>query len=612
MRRLSALALLCLSFFIRAADAPSNLYLLGFALNQHPEAGATIDQWNFCAEEMDKVLHEQAVHVKVQSKIILGAKATRAAVMDGFKWLHANATKNDLVFLYVGCHGGTDPEEGWNVESADKKTIWGHEVKAELGKLPCQVFVMISSCTSGGFASPHKSDPPVPANVTAFCACTSKQETGNQIDISVCEGLCGRADFNHDGVVDVDELIRYVKLRYKEWWPDPKTMDGIQTPVIIKSKELPGTLPLTRVNRNLVEFAQDGNWYAALKQRQLNDKFQVFLLGYSNKPGPDFVTGEVTREFICEDGRPMTVEQGGRWYPARLLRMEGPNFHVHYLGFNEQETVPKSRVFFPFVGDPEHPNYPYFVTGNAGGWTRIGSPGAWKNTHAGAILNGKLYTVETNGAFYVTDLSDGEWKQIGNPDYASTKWMFATGDSLFTIEKDGSLYKLNPKDGARTRLGAEKGWAATISGTLFNGKLYTIEASGDLYVTNLNDGSWLKIGQSEFANTAFIFSAAPNLYTIEKDGNLYRVNPNDGRWVGVGEANAWKQTQAGTAFKGRIYTVESSGCLFSTDVTNGTWRQYGKAEFGGTKFIFGGNERLYTIEKDGSLYSVSIVEGKNK
>jgi hypothetical protein len=334
----------------------------------------------------------------------------------------------------------------------------------------------------------------------------------------------------------------------------------------------------------------------------------VFLLGYSNKPGPDFITGSVARDFIClpEDGAPLTVEQDGRWYPAKLLRMQGDKFHVHYVGFNEDETVAKSRVFYPFVGDAEHPNYPYFRTGNAGGWARIGPSGAWKDTCAGAFLKDMLYTVETNGALYVTDLAEGTWKQIGKLDYAKTKSLFAAGEMLYALENDGSLYRIAPADGKRTSVGAPTAWKDTKAGVVLNGRLFTVEASGHLYETDLITGDWKPIGNPEFANTAKLFASGASLYSIENDGSLYRINPKNGTWSALGEPQAWKDTQAGAAIQGRLYTIEKNGSLYLTDLSNGKWKQLGKPEFGGTKYMFGAGDRAYTIEKDGSLYAVSL------
>src|SRR5262249_23978566 len=227
MRRLCLLVLLvALPLPVRAADAPAkgegDLYVFGVALDQTPNkaAGETIDAYNWCPEEIEKIFREQskALHHNIHSRLVLGEKATHTGVMDGLAWLAKNTTDKDLVVMYVGCHGSCDATDGWRVETADGKTLWGREIKTELGKLPCQVIIMIETGTSGGFAQPHKQDPPVPGNVTALCACSGKQTTDNHLDMALAEGLYGRADFNGNGVVELDELIRYIELRYQEWW----------------------------------------------------------------------------------------------------------------------------------------------------------------------------------------------------------------------------------------------------------------------------------------------------------------------------------------------------------------------------------------------------------
>ncbi len=608
MSRICAVAAMLFCMFATGGETSGNLNLLAVALNQSPDkkAGQNIDSWNYCADEMEKIFSAQAkpLYRQVNVQTRLGVKATRAGILEGLAWLNASCSKDDLAVLYIGCHGGVDSKQGWGIDDAEKKKLWGSEIKAELAKLACPALVVISACTSGGFT-----DGAMPPNVAAFCACSGKQQTNNQIDMSVTEGLCGRADFNKDNVVTLDELVRYVQLRYKEWWPDPKAiMNGIQTPAIAKGASVPDKLRLTRPSADWVAVVHHGNWYAALKQPAAGDKFPVYLLGYSNKPGFDFITSSVSREHIClqEDGAPLSVEQNGRWYPAKLLKMEGDKYHVHYIGFKEDETVAKSRVFLPFVGDTEHPNYPYFITGNAGGWARIGPPSAWKDTLAGAILDGQLYTVEKSGALYVSDLAEGTWKQIGKLDYANTRNMFAAGGMLYTIETDGTLYRIDPKDGKWSSIGSKQAYKNTKAGVIHKGHLFSIESDGALYDTDFATASWKQIGKAEFNNTAHIFSAGDSLYSIETDGSLYKIDPADGTWSALGEPKAWKLTQAGAAINGKLYTVESNGGLFVTDLSNGKWQQLGKAEFAGTTMMFGGADRAYTIEKDGSLYAVSL------
>jgi hypothetical protein len=52
-----------------------------------------------------------------------------------------------------------------------------------------------------------------PPNVTALCCCLSNQNSGIEFDTTLFEALYGKADFNKDGVVDLDEVIKYYGCR---------------------------------------------------------------------------------------------------------------------------------------------------------------------------------------------------------------------------------------------------------------------------------------------------------------------------------------------------------------------------------------------------------------
>ena len=344
------------AFMFAGGDALYTLESDGSFYRIFVKPAESIDDYDWCPQEVEKVFRERgrAFYHGLHSRLVLGDKATHQGALDGLDWLRDKAAKKDLVVMYIGCHGFTDPNEGWGVETADGKTLWGHEIKAALARLPCPVLLLLETCTSGGFALPHKHDPAVPANVTALCACSGEQTTDNQLDMAVLEALYGRADFNHDGVVDLDELIRYVRQRYQEWWPYPKKHDGAQTPVIVQSASMPGSLALTKPSPDLAAVVHNGEMWSALVEKHEGDKFQVHLLGWSSTPGPYFRTRSVTRDCIClpAEGAPLSVEQNGQWYPARLLSRDGEKYKVHYLGYKEDEVVSGDRIKYPFVGRP--------------------------------------------------------------------------------------------------------------------------------------------------------------------------------------------------------------------------------------------------------------------
>ena len=236
----------------------------------------------------------------------------------------------------------------------------------------------------------------------------------------------------------------------------------------------------------------------------------------------------------------------------------------------------------------------------------VGSAGGWANTIAAASQGETIYTVESGGALYATDAKSGEWRKLGNPDFAGTVFFFALGSQVVTIEKDGSLYLVNATDGSWTRSGKAGDWVNTVAGAVMEDRLYTIEASGVLYETDPASGTWKQIGGSEFGDTAFLFAAGDALVRLGKDGSLYRIHPPTGSQTRVGGEGAWKNTVAGAVIGGRLYTVEGGGGLYVTDPQSGEWKAVEGADFSGTAFAAAVGDRLYTIDGNGNLFVADV------
>jgi hypothetical protein len=135
------------------------------------------------------------------------------------------------------------------------------------------------------------------------------------------------------------------------------------------------------------------------------------------------------------DGKLFTIESSGALYVTNLetgtwKQIGTSEFHgtLHlFAAGSDLYTIESSGSL-------------YHVNPANGSWRQVGPAGAWKATIAGAVLDRTLYSVETGGGLYATDPTTGGWKQIGGPDYAGTRFMFATAGRLYTIESSGSLY----------------------------------------------------------------------------------------------------------------------------------------------------------------------------
>jgi hypothetical protein len=104
---------------------------------------------------------------------------------------------------------------------------------------------------------------------------------------------------------------------------------------------------------------------------------------------------------------------------------------------------------------------------------------------------------------------------VGKAEFANTKFLFADSQNLFTIETDGSLYRVDAGNGAWNRVGQGGLWKDTITLVTLKDSLYSIERTGALYRTSLSTGQWVQLGKAEFAGAKLIFADGENLYTIE-------------------------------------------------------------------------------------------------
>src|SRR5262249_15425595 len=151
-----------------------------------------------------------------------------------------------------------------------------------------------------------------------------------------------------------------------------------------------------------------------------------------------------------------------------------PKKHLNQSLTNNCEL--SARILFRFVCLIVFASLSFqLAQGMSGERTRLGQAGDWRDTLAAVTANDRLFTVETNGALYVTDLTNGSWVQLGKADFVNTRFLFAHNQYLITIESDGSCYRVSQTTGGWIRLGKPGDWKETIAGTMLNGKLYTVE-----------------------------------------------------------------------------------------------------------------------------------------
>jgi hypothetical protein len=314
------------------------------------------DDWKFLPGGFERaMLQAKGLYREVHGRVLVGPKATKKELMDGLDWMCEISKADDLVMVFIGCHGNCiGGPGGESVFATRSGTVRPREIKAKLAKLLCQAIFVDDACQSGNWPKEFPPDDVMPPNVTALCCCLSTQNSGIQFDITLFEALHGKADFNKDGIVDLDEAIKYCRLRIRE------VEGGTLTPVLHKARSLKHALPLTKANPDLVSVVHKREVFTGIVEKQDGDDYEVHVIGF-DKPaskaglGGSRLPNKYARANVIlpTDGAPLMVKKDTSWYPAYLVGKEADDYKVRFVGSAEEAVTTKENVRHLFAGNPD-------------------------------------------------------------------------------------------------------------------------------------------------------------------------------------------------------------------------------------------------------------------
>ncbi len=116
--------------------------------------------------------------------------------------------------------------------------------------------------------------------------------------------------------------------------------------------------------------------------------------------------------------------------------------------------------------------------------------GDWSDTVAADVTGNLLYTIERDGTLYVTDLDNFDEDSEELDTGYDTKAMWIYDDYVYVLENDGTLYKVHGESGESERVGAEGAYSDTLAATVHDGHFYAVEDDGAIGVTSLEDGGY--------------------------------------------------------------------------------------------------------------------------
>lgn len=200
------------------------------------------------AEALSSALksHSKSLFRNIEVQTITDAQATRTAILKGLSWLRGQMTQNDYGIFFFAGHGDLDNDGALyflpvDADSKDlvSSAVPADQVKRVLSGIPGKMITIFDACHSAGIAGSQTGKRRAAATsltddlvrdlvtdengVVAMCSSTGREFSleNNQFrqgsfTLAIIEGLSGKADFNKDGVVYLNELDTYVTDRVKE------------------------------------------------------------------------------------------------------------------------------------------------------------------------------------------------------------------------------------------------------------------------------------------------------------------------------------------------------------------------------------------------------------
>lgn len=245
------------------------------------------------------------------------------------------------------------------------------------------------------------------------------------------------------------------------------------------------------------------------------------------------------------------------------------------------------------------------VSAQTGTATMVGPEGGWSAAISATVLNNKLYTVETDGAIYETDLTTTAKTAIGKAEYGNSRFIFATTTNLFIIDYNGTMFKVDPVKGGKEKVFLDAAWSDTYTFIAYKDNFYSINKKGVLTNTDLKTNTTRQMGTT-YSNIINMYATNDKLYLTEESGKMYEMNPLNGSQKLLSTNGVWSGIIAGTGYKDGLYMIDKTGILYSASLASGGKTKMGKPEFRLAKFLIGGNGNLYFIETTGSLYEIQL------
>jgi hypothetical protein len=224
--------------------APPRLFVLSVGISRYTSDIAQLSFADKDAEDFARFWRTQypIPYRQLVSRVLTDESASRDAILKQIRALNAKATRRDVIMLFVAAHSLRDTSGRFCIVTSDAPTnleadapipwsvVSDKELLEPLTRTGARVLCFLDACdleaSASGFAQSVRKNIIILQASSPFEAARESSIWGNGIFTkALLEGLSGKADFTHSGVVTVSMLVLYISQRVKE------LTAGLQTPV---------------------------------------------------------------------------------------------------------------------------------------------------------------------------------------------------------------------------------------------------------------------------------------------------------------------------------------------------------------------------------------------
>lgn len=234
------------------------LYILAIGVSKYDMPELVLGYPAKDATDFVAAFRKQQNQVYREVKVRQLGDASKEDVLAGLEWLEKEATSNDVSALFIAGHGVNNNvgefyflPRNVNLERLRSTAISYATIKSVVANLPGKVLFFIDTCHSGNVMGSRRGaqvDLVAVANdlsavengVVVFASSTGRQYSmesaqwnNGAFTHAVVEGLNGKADYNNDRRISINEMNLYLSERVKE------LTSGKQTP----TTSIPSTVP---------------------------------------------------------------------------------------------------------------------------------------------------------------------------------------------------------------------------------------------------------------------------------------------------------------------------------------------------------------------------------